>query len=260
MAVYAVGDVHGNYEKLRRLSELAGWDESDQVVFVGDLLGRGEESLEVLRWAHEHRSRVALVLGNHEVDLLVASAGLKVPADSAVRRVLEAPDAEMLCSWLRRQPLMRRAGEALVVHAGLLPEWSAAYALRLAEEVSAVIAGNRAAQMRAIYGNRACRANRRAGTCYRWQLAVNAMTRMRMIDGDGGFDPTCSGPPSELHSLSAPWFVAPGRLTAGRLVICGHWSTLGLTLKRNLAMLDAGCGRGGPLAALRLEDRRLHLA
>ena len=41
-------------------------------------------------------------------------------------------------------------------------------------------------------------------------------------------------------------------------VVCGHWSTLELQLAPNLLMLDSGCLWGGPLTAIRLEDRRVY--
>jgi bis(5'-nucleosyl)-tetraphosphatase (symmetrical) len=39
------------------------------------------------------------------------------------------------------------------------------------------------------------------------------------------------------------------------LLVCGHWSALGLELTPQVALLDSGCVWGGALTALRLEDR-----
>ena len=52
-----------------------------------------------------------------------------------------------------------------------------------------------------------------------------------------------------------PWFEVPGRRSAQAVVVAGHWSALGLKILPNLLALDSGCLWGGPLSAVRLEDR-----
>ena len=64
------------------------------------------------------------------------------------------------------------------------------------------------------------------------------------------------GPASTPDGYRA-WFSHENRASAGVTVVCGHWSTLELMLAPNVAMLDSGCVWGGPLSALRLEDRWL---
>ena len=57
------------------------------------------------------------------------------------------------------------------------------------------------------------------------------------------------------HTGLLPWFDAPGRRSAATTLVTGHWSALGLKLLPNLLALDSGCLWGGPLTAIRLEDR-----
>jgi serine/threonine protein phosphatase 1 len=72
--IFAVGDIHGNHEKLvSLLSEIPWRRESDLLVFLGDYIDRGKRSREVV----EHLIRlkqgggdVVFLLGNHERLLL----------------------------------------------------------------------------------------------------------------------------------------------------------------------------------------------
>jgi len=49
----------------------------------------------------------------------------------------------------------------------------------------------------------------------------------------------------------------PGRKSADTTVVFGHWSALGLVVRDNVIALDTGCLWGGPMTAIRLEDRKL---
>ena len=48
----------------------------------------------------------------------------------------------------------------------------------------------------------------------------------------------------------------PGAL-AHATVVFGHWAALGLRFGDDWIALDSGCAWGGPLTAVRLEDRRV---
>jgi len=76
------------------------------------------------------------VLGNHDLHLLTFAAGLAKPrADDTLDDVLAAPDRAELIEWLRWRPMIHAEGEYVLVHAGLLPQWSAEQAQALAREV-----------------------------------------------------------------------------------------------------------------------------
>ena len=100
---------------------------------VGDLINRGPDNLAVLRRVRElvDAGRARLVLGNHEIGLLLTAAGLRErkPLDS-FGDVLEAPDAADWLAWLRRQPLLEtgQLGQQrfAMVHASVHPGWSLA--------------------------------------------------------------------------------------------------------------------------------------
>ena len=251
MATWAIGDVQGCYETLRRLlARIGGPPRGDRVVLVGDLVNRGPRSLDVLRWAADAGGRVDAVLGNHDVHLLARAVGVAgaAPRDT-LDEVLGAPDCDALLGWLRVRPLLLRVGEAVVVHAGLHPSWTVARAESLArraeEELRSPAAPNALA---AIHG-------RYAGPEH--LLAARTMTRIRYCDEAGEPAWGVSVPPAEAPRGLVPWFDAPGGRSAGTPVVFGHWAALGLLLRPDATGLDAGCVWGRSLAALRLEDRRL---
>ena len=251
MATWAIGDVQGCFETLRRLlARIGGPPPGDRVVLVGDLVNRGPRSLDVLRWAADAGNRVEAVLGNHDVHLLARAVGVAgaAPRDT-FDQVLEVPDRDALLGWLRARPLLLRAGEGVVVHAGLLPAWTVPEAERLAREAEEDLRGPSAPHALAtIHG-------RFAGPEH--LVAARMLTRIRYCDTAGQPVWGVSGPPAGAPPGLVPWFDVPGRRSSGTPVVFGHWAALGLLLRRDVSALDAGCVWGRSLAALRLEDRRL---
>ena len=68
--IYAVGDIHGCYDKLLVLMEKMDIDfESDTLVFLGDYIDRGPQSFEVVAYLADLKQRYANTIflkGNHE--------------------------------------------------------------------------------------------------------------------------------------------------------------------------------------------------
>lgn len=259
MATYAIGDVQGCWRTLARLLERIGPGAGDRLWLAGDLVNRGRGSLEVLRWAA--RSDATVVLGNHDLHLLGCAAGVRRPSPKdTLDPVLAAPDRGDLLDWLAARPLLvrERVGpdDVLLVHAGLLPEWSADEARALAEEAAAALGSDREAFLRLV--------STREGPL-RWgdvrsaddrlRLATVALTRLRCLGRAGEVALDYTGPPAEAPPDLVPWFEAPGRRSAGSTVVFGHWAALGLVLRPGVVALDSGCVWGNRLTAVRLEDR-----
>lgn len=260
MSTYAIGDVQGCYDELRRLLDSVSFDPAiDTLWFVGDLVNRGPKSLETLRYASSLGDRAVTVLGNHDLNLLAVAEGLrKAHRGDTVDRLLEAPDRDELLYWLRTRKMMHAASGYAMVHAGLLPQWSIARALALAAEVEAVLRGPEYVELlQHMYGNAPTRWDDRLMGDDRLRVIVNAMTRLRLCDAEGHMEFSHKDAPVDVPAGYMPWFDVPGRASAGTPIICGHWAALGLALRDDLLSIDTGCVWGRELSALRLEDRRL---
>ena len=260
MPTYAIGDLQGCHARLSALLERIETQHSDidrpNYVFVGDIVNRGPESLQTLRLIRSLAGRARMVLGNHDLHLLATAHGIRKPGrHDTLLPVLQAPDREDLLNWLRSQPLALWCEEHLIVHAGVLPAWSAEQALALAGEVEAMLRGPDWIDfLRHMYGNEPARWDERLTGHERLRCIVNALTRMRLCTADGSmlFDSPDSSP-SDNPGL--PWFDVPGRRTADVTVVYGHWSARGLEMRPDRIGLDSGCIWGGQLSAVRLSDR-----
>jgi bis(5'-nucleosyl)-tetraphosphatase (symmetrical) len=274
MTTYVIGDLQGCHARLcaliERIEAAQPAGEPAQYVFVGDLVNRGPQSLETLRHLHRMGARARTVLGNHDLHLLAAANGIRKPGRSdTLGAILAAPDREILLDWLRRQPLALLQDGHLVVHAGLLPQWSVAQALALSAEVESALQGpDWIGFLRHMYGNQPTRWDDGLVGADRLRCIVNAMTRMRYCTPDGTmlFDDkkadaadgtAADGTAADEAQRSLPWFDLPQRRSADTTVVFGHWSAIGLQLRPNLIGLDTGCLWGGKLTAVRLQDRAL---
>ena len=106
MATYAIGDVQGCYSSLQQLTRTIRFNsQQDRLWFVGDLVNRGPESLQVLRYIKNLGSAAVTVLGNHDLFLLAVATGVTpLRRNDTLAQVLEAPDGDELLNWLRQQP------------------------------------------------------------------------------------------------------------------------------------------------------------
>lgn len=260
MATYAIGDVQGCMDELGALVEACSFDAAcDRLWFVGDLVNRGPDSLGVLRFVKRLGPRATVVLGNHDLHLLCLAEGVaRKRPDDTLDAVLEASDRDELLDWLRSRPLMHVDCDKVLVHAGLLPQWTVARAVELAREVEGALRGPAHHGMLAnLYGSEPSEWDDSLVGADRIRVIVNAMTRMRFCTGDGKMEFRAKGSLEAAPPGYRAWFEAPRRLSADATVVCGHWSALGLRNERGLVALDTGCIWGGPLSAVRLEDRQL---
>ncbi len=268
MALYCIGDIQGCNQALGRLLDVIGFSPSrDTVYLLGDLVNRGPDSAAVLRRCLAQGDALRCLLGNHDLHLLAAAHGARKPSrHDTLGTVLDAPDRDALLDWVRQQPLARvheHAGQTLLmVHAGVLPGWSADDTLARAHEVHAVLRGaDLPGFLHAMYGNTPDQWSDQLTGTDRLRVIVNALTRLRFCSGDGVMDFESTESASAAPPGLMPWFDVPGRKTAGTLMAFGHWSTLGWLNRSDLLGLDTGCVWGGCLSAVRfgatLADREL---
>ena len=260
MSIYAIGDIQGCAERLDALLALIHAASPDaQLIFLGDLVNRGPDSLATLRKIRGLGTRARVVLGNHDLHLLAVSLGIRKPhpADT-VMEILEAHDRDELLTWLRHQSLALYEQGHLLVHAGVLPQWSTTQVLALAQEVETRLRSeNWGDFLREMYGNEPTSWNDNLEGAARMRCIVNGLTRLRYCTAVGEMEFITKESPGNSMPGYMPWFSVPNRQTADTTVIFGHWSTLGLSLQDNIIGLDTGCVWGGKLTALRLSDRGL---
>jgi bis(5'-nucleosyl)-tetraphosphatase (symmetrical) len=260
MSTYAIGDLQGCFDALVELLDECAFNRArDRLWFVGDLVNRGPQSLEILRFVKSLGDSALSVLGNHDLHMLMVAEGrAKAHRQDTLQAVLAAPDREELLAWVRGLPLAHAEGEYLMVHAGLLPAWNARDAVRLSREVEAALRGPAWPQLMAhMYGNQPDRWDESLAGYDRLRVIINAMTRLRVCTDDGRMEFSHKGRLEDIPKGYRPWFTVPGRASASSTVVCGHWSALGLLAEKNLLALDSGCLWGRRLSAVRLEDRRV---
>lgn len=260
MSIYAVGDVQGCYSELQALLAKIHFDPAhDQLWLVGDLVNRGPDSLAVLRLIKSLGDSAITVLGNHDLHLLAVAAGAaQLNRNDTLDEILGAADCDELLHWLRQQRLLYTRDNFVLVHAGLLPQWTVAQAASLAREVETALRSEDYARFFAnMYGNtpHAWRQDLRGHQ--RLRVITNACTRLRVCTPQGEMEFKFKGEVADTPAGYLPWFELPNRASREATVIFGHWSALGLKLDSGLIALDTGCLWGGPMSAVRLEDRRL---
>ncbi len=257
MTTWVIGDIHGCWRTLELLLEKIGWASSeDEVWLVGDLVNRGPSSLEVLRWARDQGDRLTAVLGNHDLHLLQRAAGVvKAKKGDTLDAVLKAPDRDELLSWLRSRPLVHHFGPWLMVHAGLMPDWSIELTCRLADAAAVRLAGDdwvafleKVAAIRFQSWHPDLEGDELIAS------AVAVFTRMRMVGPDGRARLRYTGAPDDAHPEWLPWFTRSAALRQGYALLFGHWAMLGLYRAHDVACVDSGCIYGGQLTAMRLRD------
>jgi bis(5'-nucleosyl)-tetraphosphatase (symmetrical) len=264
MATYLIGDIQGCYGPLQRLLHKIRFDPAaDRLWLCGDLVNRGGQSLEVLRLLYSLREHLVITLGNHDLYLLsdhVRWSDGNSP-NREFRAVLQAHDRQAMMDWLQRRPLAFWSDEfnLLLVHAGVVPQWTAKQTLALAAEVEDVLASAAAGELLArVLKNRARRWKDQRSGMARLKLITSILTRIRFCDGSGKILWSASGPPGSQPKAYQPWFKHPRRQTRDVRIAFGHWAALGLRIKKRYIALDSGCVWGGRLSALRLEDEILY--
>ena len=262
MTRYAIGDVQGCDAELRALLKKLGFRaDRDQLWFVGDLVNRGPGSLATLRLVRALGANATVVLGNHDLHLLAVAHGAQRRRKSdTLDEVLAAKDRGPLLEWLLACPLAHGEGGDLMVHAGLVPQWSVATTLRLAAEVSAALRKDARALFENMYGDEPDAWRDDLAGYERLRFIINVLTRLRVCTAAGRVDFANKGEPAPPPSPWRPWFENPQRRSRDARVIFGHWSALGLVLRPDVVGLDSGCVWGGALTAFDLDEPRAPLS
>lgn len=260
MADWAIGDIQGCYKELRKLCKKIHFKAGrDRLWLVGDLVNRGPKSLDVLRFVADLGDSAEVVLGNHDLHLLAIRAGATSPRNGdTLNKLLKASDSDELLDWLQTQPLIKahEDGQHVMLHAGLVPQWSVADAISYGSEVQQVLASKKAAKFfNKMYGNEPSLWNDELSAAKRWRFITNTLTRLRYCSDQGKLELKHKGPPDLASTkLIKPWYEwRPA--SQQECIITGHWSALGLRQTKQHVSLDTGCVWGGELTAYNLQDQ-----
>lgn len=259
MSTYAIGDIQGCFDSLLRLLDKINFDPChDTLWFTGDLVNRGPKSLEVLRFVKKLKN-THIVLGNHDLYLLsIVYSGLHLNPKNNLQAIVDAPDKDELCTWLRNRSLLYHDSNLgyTLVHAGFPPQWDLSKAMACAQEVETVLRGkNYSKFFKNMYGNEPRQWHDNLKGWERLRCITNCLTRLRFCDIKGNLELATKGI-TAVSSNYFPWFKLPNRRSKNLNIVFGHWAALqGQTHEPNVYALDTGCVWGKCLTAMRLEDK-----
>ncbi|WP_145126292.1 symmetrical bis(5'-nucleosyl)-tetraphosphatase [Pseudomonas sp. URMO17WK12:I11] len=265
MATYAVGDLQGCLQPLKCLLERVRFDPAvDRLWLVGDLVNRGPESLETLRYLYSIRQSLTCVLGNHDLHLLAAWRNVeRLKKSDTLREIIEAPDADQLLEWLRQQKLLHYdepRGIALV-HAGIPPQWTLGKALELAGEVEEVLRDDSRLPLYldGMYGNEPAKWSKNLAGVERLRVITNYLTRMRFCTAEGKLEFKSKEGLDSAPKGYKPWFAHKGRRSRHVQIIFGHWAALqGQVKEPGVIALDTGCVWGGSMTLYNVDKGQYH--
>ncbi|MBE2895869.1 bis(5'-nucleosyl)-tetraphosphatase (symmetrical) [Pasteurellaceae bacterium HPA106] len=261
MATYLVGDLQGCYDELARLLDKVRFDPAcDTLWLVGDLVARGDKSLECLRFVKSLGEAGKTVLGNHDLHLLSTALGIKkIKLKDKVDAIFNAPDFAELMDWLRAQPLLREHEEFgfLLCHAGISPDWDLPTARACAREVEAVLqSDDYRTLLENMYADTPDRWQDDLQGIARWRYILNAYTRMRFCYRDHRLDMACKLPLDQAPDALVAWFTLSNPIYQQRPIVFGHWASLvGVPTPVGIYALDTGCVWGNYMTLLRWEDK-----
>ncbi|OUS11575.1 bis(5'-nucleosyl)-tetraphosphatase (symmetrical) [Gammaproteobacteria bacterium 53_120_T64] len=261
MAIYAVGDLQGCLEPLLCLLKEIDFDPKfDQLWAAGDVVNRGPQSLETLRFVKGLGQAFKMVLGNHDLHLLAVAHGVKRlnPKDT-LQAILQAPDREELLTWLQRQPLLLRSNGYVMVHAGIPPHWDLATAKCMAGKVETVLRSDHAERFfDNMYGDTPTSWQPSQTESVQLRTITNYFTRMRYCNANGELELKTKQGPEHSPIGFAPWFSHRARRSSETKILFGHWASIdGESGDTNTYPLDTGCVWGGRLRIMSLDTGEL---
>ena len=269
MTTYVVGDIHGCYDALARgLDKIKFSPTQDTLWCVGDLVNRGGQSCQTLELLYSMRDRITMVLGNHDIYLLAQRYGSvhkKINAD--LQAVLDHPDIDLWCQWLRQQPLcyVDAKKETVLVHAGIPHIWSLQQAQDYAAQASHAISTTQDPLFWAeLMGNKPRQLKPKHCGITKQKVIINYLTRMRFITAKGTINLKRTERPSNTRtahtkkgSTELPWYAYPRSTDRQAHIFFGHWASIKGVLHGgsciNATAMDTGCVWGGKLSFYNME-------
>ncbi|WP_144213274.1 symmetrical bis(5'-nucleosyl)-tetraphosphatase [Shewanella donghaensis] len=260
MAHYFVGDIQGCFEELQLILAKVDFNPSkDELWAVGDLVARGNGSLQTLRYLKSLDASAKITLGNHDLHLLALNGKVKRPnPKDHLDELLKADDLPQLIDWIRKQPLVQTlpSHNVIMTHAGVPPQWDLETLLTESKAVSEALQEDDYIKslIAKMYTDEADLWDSKSTGLVRLRYCINALTRMRYLNTDGSLDFLCKTPITEKSSELTPWFEFDSELKRSHTLVFGHWAALmGVVNQPNMQALDTGCCWGEHLTLWHLE-------
>jgi len=266
MAVWAIGDIQGCHASLMELlGKIAFNPLEDKLWIAGDLVNRGEDSLETLYYLYSIRDSIEVVLGNHDIALIAAYYGIK-KSNPTIDPILASSEAKKLVDWLRGQKFLHvdyQLGYCMA-HAGISPEFDLGMALRYAQRIEEKLQGDDEEVkiwLKQMFKHGIDRFDREASVIDIDKYIISSFTRMRYCYNDHRLDFDQKGAPTDTLRAKGlkPWFECNNRADIDLKIIFGHWSTLGFYHDEHVLSLDTGCLWGGKLTAARIDTDEVEI-
>ncbi len=115
---YAISDIHGCPQTLKRALELVDFSHEDELFLLGDYIDRGPDSQGVIDFIWELQAdghQVVCLRGNHEEMLLEFAEGKRMLYDWRPERSMH----DKVIDWMQGLPFYHEIPGYLLVHAGL---------------------------------------------------------------------------------------------------------------------------------------------
>ncbi len=109
---YIIGDLHGCFDEFIALSNRIGIKENDLVISLGDIVDRGNKSVDLYKYFRERENSVVL-MGNHERKHLKGTLSYS----QEIVKIQMAKEYDDFLKWLKTLPYYFETEEALIIHA-----------------------------------------------------------------------------------------------------------------------------------------------
>lgn len=103
---YVISDIHGQYDAFMEMVKKIDFGYDDEMYIIGDLIDRGDKSVECIKWVME-QDNILTLLGNHELlfldNFIHNMRGVYSTIDEA-RRKLSLKELDNIIKWINNMP------------------------------------------------------------------------------------------------------------------------------------------------------------
>ena len=260
MVDYIVGDVQGCITSLKNLLKKINFSyDSDRLFFLGDVVNRGENNLETMKFILSHQDNFDMVLGNHDIHLIACHYdSKKIKKSDNFEDILDSNLREKVVEYLLSRSLALHLDGSILIHAGVPPIWSKEDVFYYSDFIKSNMQSSDSEKfIDSIYSNKPNKFYGSLTMIEKSTYAINALTRMRFCTELGEIEYETKGNFDHNPSGYKAWFLHKNEELGNVDIFFGHWSTLKNFNEPKRYHLDTGCVWGNKLTAIRFEDKQI---